>query len=107
MAKKQKPKKENKTIQIRESELKSLKKELVDKAMQYSYTVMLNVMRDYFGFGKKRLHRVWDGIQDLGDSISKGYVSFYDLEKVLKEEAGIVMSINGKGRYVDSEGNIK
>ena len=100
---KKKPKKENKTIQIRESELKSLKKELVDQAMQYAYIVMLNVLRDYFGFGAKRLKRAFDGITDLSESVCKGYVSFYDLEKVLLDEAGIVMNISGKGRFIGKE----
>lgn len=95
-----KPKKKNPQRQLRESDIKRIKNELVEEAIRCSYVVMLNVLRDNEGYGPKRLKRVYDGIDDLTDSISKGYVSFYDLEKVLYEEAGIVISIGGKGRYV-------
>ena len=46
-------------------------------------------MRDKEGYGIKRLQRIYDEVQDLADSISKGYVNLFDLEKALREEANI------------------
>lgn len=87
-----KPKKTNKVIQIRESELKKIKKEATDDATEFLLTVFLTVLRDGDGYGKKRLCRTMDRINDLCDSIVKGYCSLYDLEKVLYDEARIVIS---------------
>ncbi len=49
-------------------------------------------MRDCEGYGRKRLRRVYDAVEDLADSISRGYCSLYDLEKVLKDEANIIVA---------------
>ena len=42
------------------------------------------------GFGYTRLRRVWDEVNYLADSVSKGYVSIADLEKEL-EDYGITL----------------
>lgn len=83
--------KKNKVLQIRESGLRKIKSEAANEAINYSYVIFLNVMRDCEGYGKKRLRRLYERINDLADSISKGYCSLYDLEKVLFNEAGIAM----------------
>ncbi len=41
----------------------------------------------------KRLKRVYEGIEHLADSISRGYVKLADLEQALKEEADIIISL--------------
>ena len=84
--------KKNKVLQIRESDIKKIKRETMSKAIDYATIIFLNVMRDSEGYGKHRLQRVYDAINDLSDSIAKGYCSLYDLEKVLKDEANIVVS---------------
>jgi hypothetical protein len=83
--------KKNKVLQIRESQLRNIKKEATQEAINYSFVIFLNAMRDYEGYGKKRLCRLYARINDLSDSVARGYCSIYDLEKVLYEEAGIVM----------------
>lgn len=82
-------KKKNRTIQLRESNIKKMKREASDNALKYAFVLFLTVMRDKEGYGVKRLQRVYDHIQDLADSITKGYVNLFDLEKVLREEANI------------------
>ena len=48
-------------------------------------------IRKFFeGFGYTRLRRVWDEVNYLADSVSKGYVSIADLEKEL-EDYGITL----------------
>ena len=84
-------KKKNPVRQLRESDLKRMKREITDDAIRYALIIFLNVMRDSEGYGIKRLKRVYDEINDLSDSVAKGYCSIYDLEKVLKEEANITI----------------
>ena len=55
------------------------------------WAIFFSVMRDKEGYGLKRLKRLWDEVNDLSDSITKGYVSIADLTKTLEEEAGIVI----------------
>ena len=61
-------------------------------------------MRDYEGYGKKRLRRVYSEINDLSDSVARGYCSIYDLEKVLYEEARIAMK---GGRFDKEKGGVE
>ena len=82
-------KKKNPTVQLRQSDIKKMKREASDKALKYGLVIFLTVMRDKEGYGIKRLKRLYDRIQNLSDSISKGYVNLFDLEKVLREEANI------------------
>ena len=84
--------KKNKILQIRESDIKRISGKVRSEAIDYSFILFLNVMRDYEGYGKKRLRRLYERINDLADSVSKGYCSLYDLEKVLFDEANIVVS---------------
>ena len=52
--------------------------------MQWSF--FLYVMREKEGFGDKRLKRVYDEMNDVVDSINKGYINLNDLEQVLSLE---------------------
>ena len=48
-------------------------------------------MRDKHGWEIEQLGRLWNEVNDLSDSISRGFVSVADLTKALEEEAGIVI----------------
>ena len=52
--------------------------------------LFLGAAGDKEGFGYTRLRRVWDEVNYLADSVSKGYVSIADLEKEL-EDYGITL----------------
>ena len=67
------------------------KKEAMDEAVTAAWAIMFTVMRDKFGFGPVRLHRMWDEVCDLSDSIIQGRVSVADLTTALKEEAGLTL----------------
>lgn len=84
--------KKNPARQLRESDIRKIKKQTTDDAIKYALVIFFSVMRDNEGYGVKRLKRVYDGINYLSDSISKGYVKIDDLERVLWEEANIKMS---------------
>lgn len=55
---------------------------------QYS-ACMATVLRDKFGFGLVRCKRFIEHLQDLMDSVQKGYVDIDDLNKALEEEIGL------------------
>lgn len=67
------------------------KKQTQTQAMNITWAIFFSVMRDKEGYGKKRLRRVWNGVNELSDSISKGYVNVKDLMKTLADEAGIYL----------------
>lgn len=60
-------------------------------AITFVWAIFFTVMRDKHGWGIKQLGRLWDEVNELADSISKGFVSVTDLTKTLEEEAGIVI----------------
>lgn len=82
-------KKKNPHIMLRESDVKKMKRDASDKALKYGLVLFLTVMRDKEGYGIKRLQRIYEHMQELADSINKGYVNLFDLEKTLQEEANI------------------
>lgn len=86
-------KKRNPARQLRESDIRRIKKEAADAAVRYALVLFLNVMRDTEGYGVKRLKRVYEAIEYLADSVSRGYVKLQDLEQVLKDEANINIAI--------------
>lgn len=46
-------------------------------------------LHDKWGWGKVRLKRLLDQVNETFDSIDKNYVSIEDLKKVILEETGI------------------
>lgn len=71
------------------ADVEKARKSARDEAVGYALAMFLTVMRDREGYGAQRLKRVWDGIQDLSDSVARGYVNLDDLVTALKDEAGI------------------
>lgn len=67
------------------------KKQAQTQAMNITWAIFFTVMRDKEGYGKKRLRRVWNAVNELSDSIAKGYVNVKDLMRALDEEAGILL----------------
>lgn len=58
-------------------------------AIRTAWAIMLTVLRDKEGYDVDGLCRVWQEVDDLSDSIAKGYVRVDDLRAVLRDEAGI------------------
>lgn len=86
-------KKKNPARQLRESDIRRIKKEAADDAIRYSTVLFLSAMRDTEGYGVKRLKRVYEAIEYLADSVTRGYVKISDLEKALRDEADIHITI--------------
>ena len=66
-----------------------VKEETKDQAVSLAIALFLTVMCDKFGFDAEQLQRVWAEVNDLSDSVVKGYVNVQDLKQVLREEYGI------------------
>ena len=74
-----------------QADVEKAKKEVQDKTICLAWAIFFTVLRDKHGFGKQRLARVWDEVNELSDSIAKGYVSIKDLMRTLETEANIVL----------------
>lgn len=61
------------------------------KAIVQAWAIMFTALLDKEGYDAEGLKRVWDAVEDLSDSISKGYVRVDDLIQALKDEANIVL----------------
>lgn len=61
----------------------------IDSTRHMMCAIFLTVMRDKFGYTSSELRKIWTEIENLSDSISKGYVNIQDLQTVLNEEEGI------------------
>ncbi len=60
-------------------------------AVTQVWSIFFTVMHDKEGYGRKRLKRLWKHVNELADSVTKGYVKISDLEKTLAEEMGVVL----------------
>lgn len=59
-----------------------------NSGLRLSMAIFLTVLVDKFN-GKDYIQDVWRECEDLSDSISKGYVNFWDLKRTLEEEYNI------------------
>ena len=57
--------------------------------MRRCLLIFLTVLCDKEHATPETLRRVWDEIQELSGSINRGYVSYEDLARVLKNEYGV------------------
>lgn len=55
------------------------------EAIDICWALMFNCLRDKWGWGHVRMGRLWRQINDLSDSVNRGYVSIPDLMRELKE----------------------
>lgn len=81
--------KQNKSITLRESDIKRMKSEATRTATRYAFSLFFTVMRDKFGYGKVRLTRIYNNLNELADSVNEGYCTVQELEEALKDEVGI------------------
>ena len=65
------------------------KKQTQDQAVNLAIALFLTVMFDKFGFDAEQLQRVWAEVNNLSDSVAKGYVNMKDLITVLDEEYNV------------------
>lgn len=74
------------------ADVNKAKKRATDDGIKAAITIFLSVMHDKKGWGKKRMQGLWDDVNDMSDSVARGYVSLEDLQKMLKDECGIILT---------------
>ena len=72
-----------------QADVQRAKRDAKNEAVQFAWAILFTVLRDKEGYSIEDLRRVWAEVENLSDSIIKGYVSVADLRTALPEEAGI------------------
>jgi len=67
-------------------------KESTEEAYKRQFAVMMRVMRDRFGFGRKRLRRLWDACLEYIHDIDEGLLNTEEMLACLKNEDGIAIN---------------
>lgn len=88
-----KAKKKNPTYTLKRSDIDRIKKECTNDAVNAAFAIFLTVMRDKWGFGHKRLNRLYGQILDLSETIGEGYISIDKLRQILRDEAGVIVGV--------------
>lgn len=66
-----------------------------DDGVHQAVVLVLFMLHDKYGFGKKRLTDMYHQLLELSDSVIHGYVSFDDIEQVLADECKIKVNKSG------------
>ena len=94
-------KKKNPTVTMRASEIKKMKAQCTQDAIEAMMAIFLTVMHDKEGYGIARLKRLNKRLNDYAELVSEGYVSIKELKKALIDEMGIKITfgetMEGKG----------
>ena len=67
---------------------KEAAKEAVNEVIELTLGIPAMVLKDKYGFGKKRLPEALDHMVDLYESYEMGYLTLQDIRKALWEEGG-------------------
>lgn len=82
-------------INIKVADVQNIKKQATNEAVDTAFTAMLAipmlVMRDRYGFGRKRLEKFMDEVFEVYDSFNNDYLTLDDMHKALKDEVGFTI----------------
>ena len=71
-----------------QADVRRAKQKGQEEAVKLAWSILFTVLRDKEGYDLEGLQRVWKEVDDLSDSIAKGYCTVTDLRDVLKQEIG-------------------
>lgn len=71
-----------------QADLNRARKQATHEAIEFAWAIIFSVLSDKEGMEYADLRRIWTEVNDLSESISKGYVTIPDLKQVLKLEKG-------------------
>ena len=92
MAKKKKHKRTPPSRQVATmKDINSAKNRARDEAITYAFAIIMSRLSDKWGWGRIRMGRLWDQVNEISEAISEGRVKVDDLMKALEEERGIVL----------------
>lgn len=92
MSKKRKRKTNPRRQPVTMAEVKRAKTDAEDRALRAAWSIFFTVLRDKEGHTLDDLRRVWGEVEDLSDSIAKGYCTVSDLREILKLEEGVCLT---------------
>lgn len=81
--------KKNPKIQLRQSDVKRIKREVGEQAVSDAFVLVLITLCDKWGFGHKRLNRLYNDINEQAELINDGIVEMSTFRKILAEDYGI------------------
>ena len=61
------------------------------EGVQFAFTIAMLALCDKFGFGQKRLNRLWDHCKYYTTEIGAGRLKFQDVAAALEEDYGITI----------------
>lgn len=76
-------------IPVSKADLKRASERATNDSIDHAWAIFFSVLRDKENLSNEYLRRIWNGVEELSDSVGKGYVNVADLKNTLKEEAGI------------------
>ena len=79
-------------VPVTMADLNRAKAQARDEGTEAALVIIFSVLRDKENAENEDLKRVYDEVNDLSDSVIKGYTTIPDLKNVLKQEAGITFS---------------
>ena len=71
------------------ADVERAKQEAFKEAVSYAIAIIFTALKDKGNMNNEELLRIWDAVNELSDSITRGYVSISDLRHVLLVEYGI------------------
>lgn len=75
------------------ADVKKAKQQAQDIAVELAWSIFFTVLADKEGYELEDLRRVWNEVNDLSDSIAKGYCTVRDLRSILREEMGVDINV--------------
>ena len=63
-----------------------------EEAVKLAWSILFTVLRDKEGYSIDDLRRAWSEVEDLSDSIAKGYCTVADLRDILRTEEGVKLN---------------
>ena len=84
-------KKKNPSVSLKKSDVERMKKAVTQDAVNSAFTIFFTVMHDKWGFGRKRLSRMFKQITELSEMVNETprCVTIDQLKKALKDELGL------------------
>lgn len=71
------------------ADVEKAEKNAQSRAISYAFAIFFTVLLDKENADMEQLQRIWREVNDLSDSIARGYVNVSDLLYTLKTEHGI------------------
>lgn len=71
------------------ADVQRAKQEAQDYALKAAWSIFFTCLKDKEGYTLDDLRRVWSEVENLSDSIAKGYCTVADLREILELEEGV------------------